>query len=108
MSARPDVLTFETEPLDEDVAVVGPIEIELWVSTDAPDTDFTAKLIDVGIGYFCSRADPQVTTTGVSCAAVSVVATSSMTRCPAMSVLMSTGLSPNFNGAVRATGLPSA
>ncbi len=47
LSARPDVLTFETEPLDEDVAVVGPIEIELWVSTDAPDTDFTAKLIDV-------------------------------------------------------------
>ncbi len=47
LSARPDVLSFETEPLDEDVAVVGPIEVELWVSSDALDTDFTAKLIDV-------------------------------------------------------------
>jgi hypothetical protein len=27
--------------------VVGPVEAELWVSTDGPDTDFTAKLIDV-------------------------------------------------------------
>ncbi|MCA9008043.1 MAG: CocE/NonD family hydrolase, partial [Planctomycetaceae bacterium] len=47
LSARADVLSFETEPLDEDVAVVGPITIVLHVSTDAPDTDFTAKLIDV-------------------------------------------------------------
>jgi putative CocE/NonD family hydrolase len=42
-----DVLTFETAALEEDVAVVGPIEVELWVSSDMPDTDFTAKLIDV-------------------------------------------------------------
>jgi len=47
LNARLDVLSFETEPLAEDTAVAGPVEVELWVSTDAPDTDFTAKLVDV-------------------------------------------------------------
>ncbi|CAN7800502.1 CocE/NonD family hydrolase [Paraburkholderia hospita] len=47
LSARPDVLVFQTDVLDEDVAVVGPIAVKLWISSDAPDTDFTAKLIDV-------------------------------------------------------------
>lgn len=47
LSSRQDVLMFETAPLSEAVAVVGPIMVELWVSSDAPDTDFTAKLIDV-------------------------------------------------------------
>jgi len=47
LSARADVLSFETEVLAEDVAVVGPITVELYVSSDAPDTDFTAKLVDV-------------------------------------------------------------
>ena len=47
LSARPDVLVFETPPLTQDVTVVGPVEIRLWISSDCPDTDFTAKLIDV-------------------------------------------------------------
>ena len=47
LSSRADVLAFQTLPLDQDTQVVGPIEAELWVSTDGPDTDFTAKLIDV-------------------------------------------------------------
>ncbi len=47
LSARPDVLCFMTEPLEEDVEIAGPIRARLWVSTDAPDTDFTVKLIDV-------------------------------------------------------------
>ncbi|TCL71403.1 CocE/NonD family hydrolase [Rhizobium sp. BK251] len=47
LAARADVLSFETEVLTEDVAVVGPITVELYVSSDAPDTDFTAKLVDV-------------------------------------------------------------
>ncbi|MGO4572458.1 CocE/NonD family hydrolase [Microvirga sp. 2TAF3] len=46
LSARRDVLSFETAPLERDVAVIGPINVELWVSSDALDTDFTAKLID--------------------------------------------------------------
>lgn len=47
LSARRDVLSFETEPLPEDLAVVGPIKVTIFASTDGPDTDFTAKLIDV-------------------------------------------------------------
>jgi putative CocE/NonD family hydrolase len=47
LASRPDVLVFQTEPLRAPVEIVGPIEAELWVATDGPDTDFTAKLIDV-------------------------------------------------------------
>jgi putative CocE/NonD family hydrolase len=47
LASRPDVLVFQTEPLAEAAQVVGPIEAELWVATDGPDTDFTVKLIDV-------------------------------------------------------------
>ncbi|BCB18574.1 CocE/NonD family hydrolase [Bosea sp. ANAM02] len=45
--ARRDVLSFESLPLEEDMAVIGPITVELWVASDAPDTDFTAKLVDM-------------------------------------------------------------
>jgi predicted acyl esterase len=47
LGSRADVLVFQTEPLREPVEVTGPIEVHLWVATSAPDTDFTAKLIDV-------------------------------------------------------------
>ena len=47
VAARPDVLVFETQPLAADVEVTGAIEANLWVSSDAVDTDFTIKLIDV-------------------------------------------------------------
>ena len=47
LNARRDVLTFQTQPLEEDVEVTGPIEMRLWASSSAVDTDFTAKLIDV-------------------------------------------------------------
>ena len=46
LSSRPDVLCFATEPLKRDLEIAGPIRVRLWVSTDGPDTDFTAKLID--------------------------------------------------------------
>ena len=45
--ARRDVVSFETAPLEEDLIVAGPVTVRLRVSTDAPDTDFTAKLVDV-------------------------------------------------------------
>jgi len=45
--ARPDVLVFETEPLAADVEITGAIEAKLWISSDAVDTDFTIKLLDV-------------------------------------------------------------
>ncbi len=44
---RADVLAFESAPLTRPLAIVGPILVELWIASDAPDTDFTAKLIDV-------------------------------------------------------------
>ena len=47
VAARPDVLVFETEALTEDIEVTGVIDAHLWISSDAPDTDFTIKLIDV-------------------------------------------------------------
>jgi len=47
LAARPDVLVFETGPLEADLEVTGVIEAQLWVSSDAVDTDFTLKLIDV-------------------------------------------------------------
>lgn len=47
LSARSDVLVFQTEPLEDDLVVVGHPTVELWVSSDAPDTDFVAKLVDV-------------------------------------------------------------
>ncbi|WP_231388530.1 CocE/NonD family hydrolase [Pseudooceanicola algae] len=45
--ARRDVLSFQTAPLEQDLVVAGPVTLRLTVSTDAPDTDFTAKLVDV-------------------------------------------------------------
>ncbi len=47
LSSRRDVLVFQTPPLDEDIVVMGPITVKLWVSSSARDTDFTAKLVDV-------------------------------------------------------------
>lgn len=46
LAARNDVLVFRSEPLEEDLEVTGELEVKLWVSSTAPDTDFTAKLID--------------------------------------------------------------
>lgn len=47
LGSRHDVLVFQTEALEHDIEVTGPIQVKLWVSSSAPDTDFTAKLIDV-------------------------------------------------------------
>jgi len=47
LSARNDVLVFQTSPLAADVEVTGRLVVKLWASSGAPDTDFTAKLIDV-------------------------------------------------------------
>lgn len=47
LEARPDVLVFSSEPLAEPIEVTGRVLARLWVSTDAPDTDFIVKLCDV-------------------------------------------------------------
>jgi putative CocE/NonD family hydrolase len=44
---RPDVLVYSTPPLEAEVEVTGPIKVVLWAASSAPDTDFTAKLVDV-------------------------------------------------------------
>jgi len=46
LEERNDVLVYRTEPLEEDLEITGPIRVSVFGSTDAPDTDFTAKLID--------------------------------------------------------------
>ncbi|MDO4997591.1 MAG: CocE/NonD family hydrolase, partial [Neisseria sp.] len=47
LNARDDVLSFQTDVLTEDLIVAGEVRIQLWIASDAPDCDFTAKLIDV-------------------------------------------------------------
>jgi putative CocE/NonD family hydrolase len=47
LSERPDVLTYQTPPLERATEVTGPISARLWISSDCPDTDFTIKLVDV-------------------------------------------------------------
>jgi uncharacterized protein len=46
-SRRPDVLAYETEPLDADLTIAGPIQARLFVSTSGTDSDFVVKLVDV-------------------------------------------------------------
>jgi putative CocE/NonD family hydrolase len=47
MEARPEILVYTSEPFKEGVEVSGPITPTLYVSSDAKDTDFTVKVIDV-------------------------------------------------------------
>jgi uncharacterized protein len=47
LSARRDVVVFQTPPLEADLEVTGSVEVNLFASTSAADTDFTAKLVDV-------------------------------------------------------------
>jgi uncharacterized protein len=46
-SNRPDVLSYQTDPLAEDLTLAGPITADLFVSTTGTDADFIVKLIDV-------------------------------------------------------------
>ena len=47
VEAREDILVFTTPVLEAGVEVTGPMEVVLYVSSTAKDTDFTAKLVDV-------------------------------------------------------------
>jgi hypothetical protein len=44
---RPDVLVYETAPLEEDVTIAGPVSPKLKVASTGTDSDFVVKLIDV-------------------------------------------------------------
>lgn len=58
---RPDVLTYETDPLEEDVTIAGPISPKLVVASSGTDSDFDVKLIDV---YPDDAPDPDPTMDG--------------------------------------------
>ena len=60
-AARPDVLVYQSDPLEEDVTISGPISPQLLVSTSGTDSDFVVKLIDV---YPTEFPDPAVFTDG--------------------------------------------
>lgn len=46
-AARPDVLTFVSEVLEEDLVMAGPLEPQLFLETTGPDADYVVKVIDV-------------------------------------------------------------
>lgn len=51
-ASRPDVLVYETEPLEEDLTFAGPLKATLHVSTTGTDSDWVLKLVDVYAGDF--------------------------------------------------------
>ncbi len=60
-SYRPDVLVYETDPLEEDLTIAGPISPKLKVASSGTDSDFDVKLIDV---YPENYPDPEETSHG--------------------------------------------
>ena len=55
---RTDVLCYTSDPLEADIEVTGPVKAVIYASTDAPDTDWTAKLVDVSpTGYAKNLCD---------------------------------------------------
>ena len=46
-ASRPDVLVYQSEVLEEDLTIAGPVTPRLFVSTSGSDSDFVVKLIDV-------------------------------------------------------------
>lgn len=61
-STRPDVLVYESDVLDRDITIAGPIEVTLHVSTSGTDCDWIVKLIDVFPG---DAPDPEPNPAGV-------------------------------------------
>ncbi|MSP12887.1 MAG: CocE/NonD family hydrolase [Chloroflexi bacterium] len=58
MEMRSDVLCYTSAPLAQDMEVTGPIKMVLYAASDAPDTDWTAKLVEVSpTGYAKNLCD---------------------------------------------------
>jgi putative CocE/NonD family hydrolase len=55
VEGRDDVLVYSTPPLAQDMEVTGPVSVELYAKSSAVDTDFTAKLVDVGPDGFAQN-----------------------------------------------------
>ena len=60
IEARDDVLVYTSEPLQSDLEVTGPIDVLLFISSDARDTDFTIKLVDVEPGGVAWNLDETI------------------------------------------------
>ncbi len=56
-SSRPDVLVYQTDVLDRDVTLAGPLRPRLLASTTGTDSDWVVKLIDVYSGDFPNPKD---------------------------------------------------
>ena len=59
---RPDVLVYQTEPLEADITLAGPISPSLFVSTTGTDSDWVVKVIDV---YPDDYPDPEPNPSGL-------------------------------------------
>lgn len=57
-SRRPDVLVYQSPPLEQDVIVAGPVQVRLHVATTGTDADFIVKLVDVYPDDLPSPATP--------------------------------------------------
>ena len=57
-ATRPDVLVYETEPLEADVTIAGPIKVDLQVATTGTDADWVVKVVDVYPGDYPATAPP--------------------------------------------------
>ena len=55
VEARDDVLVYSTVPFGRDTEVTGPVILQLYAKSSAADTDFTAKLVDVGPDGFAQN-----------------------------------------------------
>ncbi len=51
---REDVLVYTSAVLAEPLAIAGNVRVGLWFASDAPDTDFTGKLVDVEPDGYCA------------------------------------------------------
>ena len=71
-STRPDVIVYQTDVLEDDVTVLGPLSPRLFVSTSGTDSDFVVKLIDVYPAEYPDAPGEPATPTGEARKDVSV------------------------------------
>jgi putative CocE/NonD family hydrolase len=53
LASRRDILVYQTAPLTRDLVLAGPVDCTLWITSDAADTDFVVRLIEVGADGLC-------------------------------------------------------
>ena len=101
LEARPDVLTYTTAPLDQDVEVIGEISAEIWFRSSLPYADVFVRLCDVGPrGRSVNVCDGLVSLSGAdqtTCATVTLWPTAHrFTRGHRIRVQVSSGAFPRY------------